>query len=283
MFKVQSYIYKKEVDWSVLREGFSIPVSIQMVFKKQIKNYLKRGEKRDIKVILDDNTYRVKFINQTFDEQKYPGHADILQIRYSPQNPFAIRLREIFNTSFNYLQKEKVNTKGIIRVPEEKREYIVLYMTPSEDTFFFDHITSSDSAQIKEFIFGTNEEDFEYQSNYKQVDDSARIETKEQLVKVRRLDRAVGECLKLFYNYRCQICGDNFTQKYDCVVAEAHHIVFFVSSLNNDASNIIVLCPNHHRIIHKSNPIFKREEYSFIYPNGLEEKLILNKHLQSTT
>ena len=282
MFKEQSYIYKKEVDWSVLCEGFSIPVSIQMIFKERIKNYLKRGEKRDIKVILDDNTYQVKFINQAFNEQKYPGHADILQIRYSPQNPFAVRLREIFKTSFNYLQKEKANTKGIIRAPEEKREYIALYMTPIEDTFFFDHITLSESAQIKESISGINEEDFEYQSNYKEVDDSARIETKEQIVKIRRLDRAIGESLKLFYGYRCQICGDNFAKKYDCVIAEAHHIVFFVSSLNNDASNIIVLCPNHHRIIHKANPIFEREKYSFVYPNGLEEKLILNKHLQST-
>ena len=114
MFKEQSYIYKKEVDWSVLREGFSIPVSIQMIFKERIKNYLKRGEKRDIKVILDNNTYQVKFINQAFDEQKYPGHADILQIRYSPQNPFVIRLREIFKASFNYLfSKERIILSSI--------------------------------------------------------------------------------------------------------------------------------------------------------------------------
>mgnify|MGYP003481800355 FL=1 len=114
MFKEQSYIYKKEVDWSVLREGFSIPVSIQMIFKERIKNYLKRGEKRDIKVILDNNTYQVKFINQAFDEQKYPGHADILQIRYSPQNPFVIRPREIFKASFNYLfSKERIILSSI--------------------------------------------------------------------------------------------------------------------------------------------------------------------------
>lgn len=279
MIEERFYIYKKEVDWSVLREGFSIPVSIQVVFKERMRNYLKRGERRDIKVILDDNTYQVKFINQTFDEQKYPGHADILQIRYAPQSPFAIRLREIFKTSLDYLQKERTNTKGIIRVPEEKREYIALYTTSFEDTFFLDHITSSESEQIKNSISGINEEDFEYQSNYKKVDDSARIETKEQIVKVRRLDRAIGESLKLFYNYNCQICGDNFAQKYNCLIAEAHHIDFFVSSLNNDANNIIVVCPNHHRVIHKANPIFHREKSSFIYQNGLEDKLALNKHL----
>ncbi len=279
MIEDQFYIYKKEVDWSVLREGFTIPVSIQVIFKERLKTYLKRGEKRDINVILDKHTYQVKLINQAFNEQKYPSHTDLLQIRYSPQSPFAIKLREIFKSSFDYLQRERTNVKKIIRVPEESREYIVLYTTPLENTFFFEHITSSESMQIKQSISGINEEEFEFQSNYKKVDDSARIETKEQIIKVRRLDRAIGESLKLFYKYKCQICGESFSKKYNCLIAEAHHIDFFVSSLNNDASNIIVLCPNHHRVIHKANPTFKREKFSFVYPNGLEEKLELNKHL----
>lgn len=279
MVEEQYYIFKKEVDWSVLQEGFSIPVSIQIIFKEKMRSYLKRGDRKDIKVILDNNTYQVKFINQAFDDQKYPGHADILQIRYSPQSPFATRLREIFKTSLNYLQKERAKIKRPIQIPEENREYIVLYTTPLEDTFSLDHITSSESAQIKDSISTINEEEFEYQSNYKVIDETARIEVKEQIVKVRRLDRAIGESLKLFYNYNCQLCGDNFAQKYNCTIAEAHHIDFFVNSLNNDASNIVVLCPNHHRVIHKTSSIFKKENFSFIYPNGLEEKLALNKHL----
>jgi len=279
MIAEQFYIYKKEIDWSVLQEGFSIPVSIQVVFKERMKTYLKRGEKKDLKLILDKHTYQVKLINQSFDEQKYPGHADILQIRYSLQSPIAIRFRELFKSSFDYLQKKRTNTKKIIQVPEDKREYIVLYTTPLDDTFFLEHITSSESIKMKHAVSEINEEDFEFQSNYKQVDDSARIESKKQIIKVRKLDRAIGESLKLYYNFRCQICGDNFSKKYNSLIAEAHHIDFFVSSLNNDASNITVLCPNHHRVIHKATPIFKREKLSFVYPNGLEEKLTLNKHL----
>lgn len=279
MIEEQSYIYKKEVDWSVLREGFSIPVSIQVVFKERLKTYLKRGEKRNINVLLDKNTYQVKLINQAFNEHKYPGHTDILQIRYSPQSPFAIKLRELFKSSLDYLQRKRTNIKKILRVPEERREYIILYTTPLKNTFFIEHITSSESMQIKQSISGVNEEDFEFQSNYKKVDESARIETKEQIIKVRRLDRAIGESLKLFYKYKCQICGESFSEKYNCLIAESHHIDFFVSSLNNDTSNIIVLCPNHHRVIHKADPIFRRDRLSFVYPNGLEEKLELNKHL----
>jgi len=116
----QFYIYKKDVDWSVLREGFSIPVSIQIVFKERMNNYLKRGEKRDLNVILDNQTYRVKLINQTFDEQKYPGHVDILQIRYSPQSPFALKLREIFASSLDYLKEKELRTRKIYEYLKKK-------------------------------------------------------------------------------------------------------------------------------------------------------------------
>lgn len=279
MIDDQFYIYKKEVDWSVLREGFSIPVSIQVVFKERMRNYLKRGEKRALNVIMNKQTYHVKLINQAFDESKYPNHVDIVQIRYSPQSAFAIKLREIFKTSLDYLQSKRVRSNKIIRVPEEIREYLVLYTSPLENTFFFEHITAAEALQIKHSISEVKEEQFEFLSNYKKVDESSRIETKEQIIKVRRLDRAIGENLKLFYSYKCQICGDNFSKKYNCTIAEAHHIDFFVNSLNNDASNITVLCPNHHRIIHKVNPTFKRESLAFFYPNGLEERLALNKHL----
>lgn len=278
MIDEQFYIYKKEVDWSVLREGFSIPVSIQVVLRERIKKYIKRGEKRDINIILNNHTYQVKLINQIFDEIKYPGHSDILQIRYSPQSPFAIKLREIFRTSMDYLKERRISNR-VTKLPLEMREYIVLYTTQHENTFFLDYITNSESNQIKKVISGMKEEDFEFESNYKKIDASARIETRKQLIKIRRLDKAVGESLKLFYSYRCQVCGENFSERHDCFIVEAHHIDSFVSSLNNNANNLIILCPNHHRIMHKTNPIFDKKGIVFTYPNGFEEKLVLNKHL----
>jgi hypothetical protein len=38
-----AYIYKKEVDWSVFRDGFAIPVSLQVLFYEKIGQYLKKG------------------------------------------------------------------------------------------------------------------------------------------------------------------------------------------------------------------------------------------------
>ena len=36
---------------------------------------------------------------------------------------------------------------------------------------------------------------------------------------------------------------------------------YFVNSLNNDERNQMIVCPNHHSIIHDANPIFNRIQY----------------------
>lgn len=55
--------------------------------------------------------------------------------------------------------------------------------------------------------------------------------------------------------------------------------IIFVKSLNNDMDNQLIVCPNHHSIIHDVDPVFDRRRLIYIYKNGLEEKLVLNKHL----
>jgi hypothetical protein len=52
--------------------------------------------------------------------------------------------------------------------------------------------------------------------------------------------------------------------------------------MNNNTSNIIILSPNYHRIIHKTEAKFDRKQMAFIFPNGLIDKIRLNKHLLNT-
>lgn len=52
-----------------------------------------------------------------------------------------------------------------------------------------------------------------------------------------------------------------------------------MTSLNNDASKQLIVCPNHHSIIHDTNPVFDRRRLLYIYKNGFEQKLVLNQHL----
>ncbi|MDM8555811.1 hypothetical protein QUF75_13855, partial [Desulfococcaceae bacterium HSG7] len=59
----------------------------------------------------------------------------------------------------------------------------------------------------------------------------------------------------------------------------AHHIQSFTTSLTNNSDNIMIICPNHHRLIHKVKPTFDKTNLMILYQNGYKEKLILNHHL----
>ena len=76
------YVYKKEVDWLVLQQGVSIPVTIQVVFQSTIDKFLSRGQSKHIYLVLEGKTYKARLVNQKFDERKYLNRKDILQIRY---------------------------------------------------------------------------------------------------------------------------------------------------------------------------------------------------------
>lgn len=49
--------------------------------------------------------------------------------------------------------------------------------------------------------------------------------------------------------------------------------------MNNDASNVLIVCPNHHGIIHDRNPVFDFQKKIYRYPNGYQEGLKLNLHI----
>jgi 5-methylcytosine-specific restriction enzyme A len=278
------FIHKKEVDWSLLHQGLTIPVSIQVVLKQLIRDNLPRGTTRNIKIILDNNSYPVKLINQKFNVTKYPTHRDIIQIRYEPNHEIAKQLRSRFFELYNYMIKHRNvnnndNSKVFVPIPEDMRQYVILYSTAFDDTFLFDYITSAESKTINTSIGLLTEEEFEVSSNCSRIDLEANIYKKTKLVKIRKLDRSICDNLKLLYNYRCQISGERFGEQYNSDVSEAHHIDYFTKSLNNNSDNIIIVSPNFHRLIHKTNPSFDRNKLTFLFPNGTKEKLKLNLHL----
>lgn len=45
-------------------------------------------------------------------------------------------------------------------------------------------------------------------------------------------------------------------EKYDSHIANAHHVAYFVNSLNNDVNNQMIVCLNHYSIMHDMNPVF---------------------------
>lgn len=114
---------------------------------------------------------------------------------------------------------------------------------------------------------------------YEMKDITAHYEFKEKVSKFRKVNQDIIENLKQLYNCRCQICGEIVGLECGTKVSQAHHIEYFSKSLNNDSDNIVILCPNHHALIHNQNPIFDRQQKKFIFPNGYVAELKLNKHL----
>lgn len=86
--------------------------------------------------------------------------------------------------------------------------------------------------------------------------------------------------LKELYGFKCQVCGFDFKPRYGVPYSETHHVIWMSRGGVDHSNNIIVVCPNHHRIIHNANPEFDRAELAFVYPNGLRESLQLKSHLK---
>ncbi|MDR2835868.1 MAG: hypothetical protein LBV69_06705 [Bacteroidales bacterium] len=273
------YIYKKEIDWSALHLGVNIPVSLQNIFYENINIKLQKGENKKIKLLLDGVEYPAILTNIYFDEAKYPTHKELLQIRWTQNSEIAQKLRDIFSSSYNYLfiEKEKLtNKKKQLSVPEEIREYLAIYSTVFDDVFAIECITQSDISETKQEIRRYNELELE---QIIQATDSPAFIEKTRTTKIRKLDKTIGDNLKRLYEYKCQICGLHIGESYNATVIHTHHIEYFSVSLNNNADNIMVICPNHHGIIHTTNPVFNREKKLFAYPNGYSEGLKLNLHL----
>ena len=97
--------------------------------------------------------------------------------------------------------------------------------------------------------------------------------------KIRHLSGAIANSLKKLYGYRCQICGELIGKKYGSTLIHAHHIDYFTRSLNNNSDKILVVCPNHHGIIHDCNPVWDKKAKMYEYENGFKEGLLLNMHI----
>lgn len=278
------FLYKKTIDRSTLRQGFSIPVEYHPLLHSLPGGMIRHGETREIKILLNGIEFEAQLKNQPFDKKKFVGHTDVIQIRYAVNSPLAKKLREIFQSTWEYVERikalpENAKRKFTITIPEEIQEFLILNTTELPDVFMAECIICSEKVAIKSDLKNISEWDFEQLDVFTKHDPNATIAYKNRMMRIRKLDRSIGDSLKRIYDYHCQMTGERIGSPYDALCVEAHHIDPFTKSFNNDFSNIIILSPTYHRIIHKANPIFDREELAFIFPNGLIEKLKLNKHL----
>lgn len=277
------FIYKKLIDRSTLREGFQIPLEFHPTLMALAGGIPVRGETRVIKILIDGVEYEAQLKNQKFDEQKYKGHPDVIQIRYSANSPLSKRLREVFSVTWNYVEEHKalpenVNRKLTIRMPKGQQEYLALSTTAIPNVFIADCITCELKEELRTEVCKMDELDFETAFETRE-DETASIKDVTRVQRIRHLDRSIGDYLKRLYDYRCQMTGERIGNEHNALVVEAHHIIPFTESLNNDTSNIIILSPSYHRIIHQAKPEWDGKNLSFHFQNGLVERVKIDKHL----
>ena len=277
----ENYVYKKEIDWSTLMEGFTLPLDNQVIFLRNMENFLQRGQSKIIHFFMNGKTYNVKIVNMNNSVEK--RKKDAYQIRYSRNGELSQALQQYFFKSMSYIkmirESRDPKDRSYVKMPDGLKEYLAIYTTEYEDTFLLEPIAQDDFQVMKKAIQGMRERTVENEIEYEMEDKSSGIEKRLQIVKIRKLNRKIGENLKLLYGYRCQICGQVIGEKYGSHIAEAHHIDYFVNSLNNDANNQMIVCPNHHSVIHDANPVFDRRRMVYRFDNGVEERISLNKHL----
>lgn len=274
------YVYKKEVDWSLLVEGLTLPLENQVIFGQITGRFLEPGETKDISLYLNGKSYRAQIRHLNLDRK---WNRSMMQIRYPKNGELSRALQGCFNRSYEYIKRmremREPGDRTIIRLPEDKKEYLAIYTTEYDDSYVLETICANEIDELRNELKGHSERILEAEFNFDSKDDTAGFSKKEKIIKVRKLNKKIGDNLKRLYSYRCQICGEVIGEKYGSHVVEAHHIDYFVNSLNNDASNQIIVCPNHHSIIHDVDPVFDRKRLLYAYANGYEEILRLNKHL----
>ena len=252
----------KDIRNSFFDRGFSIPVDKQEMLSRHLKGgRLGHGKKRTITFRLNGKAFDVILRSVGFDRKKFPNHSEIWQVNWNANDAISKEVTKIFFKSYTD--------------DTEDGEYFVLYSTDKQDVFLFEPIFNRDILipKISELAL---ESLLELPAL---TDDAATLIARCNLTKIREMTLSLGEDLKRNYRYRCQICGRSVGEFYGVNLVDCHHIAPFSQSLNNDQSNLLIVCPNHHRIIHAANPTFDRKRKLYLYPNGREEILQLNEHL----
>jgi hypothetical protein len=102
-----------------------------------------------------------------------------------------------------------------------------------------------------------------------------------QLLTLAPRDRQLVKDLHERYSGRCQLCAFDSPVVYGVASAEAHHIVYLSQGGDDNLMNLVLLCPNHHTVIHKTDATFDYSRLTFCFPNRRVEPLCLNTHLSA--
>lgn len=186
-----------------------------------------------------------------------------------------------FNNFFGY--KEKYKPQGFTNINEEKIKCLeetygsideIISIISDKKIILVDEnideqVNLLGEVEVESIVADMDDEKFrEY---IKSLDSSASYETVEKCVKVRKYNKKLLDDMKKLANYTCQVNGCSCGNEHGVSIVEAHHIEKFSLTQNNKPDNILILCPNHHRLIHKTMAMIDKENCEINYRDGSSE------------
>ena len=73
--ETESFLFKKNVDKSLLKAGLTIPKDSYSKLLEAVQVTLTKGEKTDLTVFIEDNSYKVTLTNVNLDENISTGKS----------------------------------------------------------------------------------------------------------------------------------------------------------------------------------------------------------------
>ena len=86
--------------------------------------------------------------------------------------------------------------------------------------------------------------------------------------------------LRKLYGGMCQLCGWNPKSRYRRDLCEAHHVHWLSRGGDDELHNMVLICPNHHRAVHRTDAPFDWADASFVFPRKREPLQIWRHELQ---
>jgi 5-methylcytosine-specific restriction enzyme A len=90
------------------------------------------------------------------------------------------------------------------------------------------------------------------------------------MTEVARRDRDLVEELRDIYAGECQICSWAPRRSYGTELCEAHHVRWLSRGGDDVLENLVLLCPNHHRAIHRCDAPFDFGRNAFVFSTSRE-------------
>jgi 5-methylcytosine-specific restriction enzyme A len=84
--------------------------------------------------------------------------------------------------------------------------------------------------------------------------------------------------LQGMYEGKCQLCLWDPRASYGDLICEAHHIVWLSRGGDDALANLVLLCPNHHRAVHRTDSPLDFGDMAFDFRTH-REILAVNRHL----